>query len=40
MKSEEYKSLSLNEFEKAAEQFDNNAPSVYNYIFECLKMID
>jgi ubiquinone/menaquinone biosynthesis C-methylase UbiE len=30
MKSEEYKSLSLNEFEKAAEQFDNNDPSVYN----------
>jgi ubiquinone/menaquinone biosynthesis C-methylase UbiE len=30
MKSEEYKRLSLHEFEKAAEQFDNNDPSVYN----------
>jgi hypothetical protein len=30
MKSEAYKSLSLNEFEKAAEQFDHHNPSVYN----------
>lgn len=30
MKSEEYKRLSLREFEKAAEKFDDNDPSVYN----------
>lgn len=30
MKSEEYKKLSLKEFDKAAEKFDDNDPSVYN----------
>ncbi len=30
MKSEEYKKLSLNEFDKAAEKFNDNDPSVYN----------
>lgn len=30
MTSEEYKKLSLLEFDKAAEKFDDNGPSVYN----------
>lgn len=30
MKSEEYKKLSLREFDKAAAKFDDNDPSVYN----------
>ena len=28
--AKELKSMTLKEFEKAAEQFDNDAPSVYN----------
>lgn len=30
MTSEEYKKLSLKEFDKAADKFDDNDPSVYN----------
>ena len=30
MESEEYKKLSLKEFDRAADKFDDDAPSVYN----------